>query len=364
MNPNVATTRVLIISTEGDGVQDDMIAPLVAARRRLRTADGLDLRRVRADGAEAVGAALAAHPCDVLLLATSWRRGAEETIDLCRGIHERPDRPRVIYLDSFDSTSKPYLGILPYVDRYVKKQLLRDVHGYDGPLAGGYVFTDHLQRERGWDLDGWHFGSNVPDELHDRLALGWNIGATPRLQRRLRSGRLLTRALARRTVDVFCRVALRSTDGADWYSRHRLEGLAILERLGVDRRVVAHGGIPGTGELIRPRVYRREMAASRIAFSPFGWGEICYRDFEATCAGCLLVKPSVEHLRTEPDVFRPHETYVPVRWDLGDLEATCRHYLDHLDEAQRIVDAARAAYAAYFRERRLLATAKGLIAGS
>ena len=30
--------------------------------------------------------------------------------------------------------------------------------------------------------------------------------------------------------------------------------------------------------------------------SPFGWGEICYRDFEAALNGMLLIKPDMNTL--------------------------------------------------------------------
>jgi hypothetical protein len=46
------------------------------------------------------------------------------------------------------------------------------------------------------------------------------------------------------------------------------------------------------------------------------------------------------HVETNPDIFRAHETYVPVRWDLADLEAHCLHYLSHQAERERIVKTA------------------------
>jgi hypothetical protein len=79
--------------------------------------------------------------------------------------------------------------------------------------------------------------------------------------------------------------------------------------------------------------YYREMRSSRICVSPFGYGELCWRDFEAVLMGSLLVKPDMSHVRTEPDIFVPGETYVPVRWDFSDLAEVCERYL--LDEDAR-----------------------------
>lgn len=30
------------------------------------------------------------------------------------------------------------------------------------------------------------------------------------------------------------------------------------------------------------------------AISPFGWGKICYRDFEATLCGAASIKPNMD----------------------------------------------------------------------
>ena len=86
--------------------------------------------------------------------------------------------------------------------------------------------------------------------------------------------------------------------------------------------------------------YYLELQSSKICISPFGYGEICWRDFEAVLCGCLLVKPDVGHVETSPDLFKPYQTYVPVRWDFSDLEKKCSYYLEHDVERQRIVNQA------------------------
>jgi hypothetical protein len=88
--------------------------------------------------------------------------------------------------------------------------------------------------------------------------------------------------------------------------------------------------------------YLDEMLHSRIVVSPFGYGELCWRDFEAILCGALLVKPDTSHLRTMPDLLVPGETYLPVAWDFSNLEAVCAPYL--ADEARRraLAETARA----------------------
>jgi hypothetical protein len=43
------------------------------------------------------------------------------------------------------------------------------------------------------------------------------------------------------------------------------------------------------------------------------------------------------HVETNPDIFKPYETYVPVKWDFSDLEEKCTYYLTNESERERLV---------------------------
>jgi hypothetical protein len=60
-------------------------------------------------------------------------------------------------------------------------------------------------------------------------------------------------------------------------------------------------------------------------FSPFGYGELCWRDIEAIIAGAVLIKPDMTHLETRPNLFENNVTYLPVNWDFSNLEEVVEH---------------------------------------
>ena len=64
--------------------------------------------------------------------------------------------------------------------------------------------------------------------------------------------------------------------------------------------------------------YLRTMRTSKAVVSPFGWGEICYRDFEAYLAGAALIKPNMDHLETWPNLYIKNENYISIPWKLED----------------------------------------------
>ena len=77
--------------------------------------------------------------------------------------------------------------------------------------------------------------------------------------------------------------------------------------------------------------YQNEMKELAICSSPFGKGEICYRDYECFTAGSLLLKPSMEHLYTWPDLYVDGVTYVSHQWDFQDFAEKIDHILSNTE---------------------------------
>jgi hypothetical protein len=69
-----------------------------------------------------------------------------------------------------------------------------------------------------------------------------------------------------------------------------------------------------------PTKYIAELRNSAGCLSCFGWGEICYRDFESIVCGAVLIKPTLAPIETWPDLFKENDTYVPFKWDFSDFE--------------------------------------------
>ena len=131
-----------------------------------------------------------------------------------------------------------------------------------------------------------------------------------------------------------------------------------LERLGKRYRVITLTARVPVEE------YYQAMYGSKICISPFGYGEICWRDFEAILCGCLVIKPDMSHVETNPDIFRAYQTYVPVRWDYSDLEEQSSYYLEHDDERQRIVDQALKTLDEFYGQREILRAVSKLLSVS
>ena len=80
--------------------------------------------------------------------------------------------------------------------------------------------------------------------------------------------------------------------------------------------------------------YFQYLKNSKFALSPFGWGSICWKDFEIFLNGTMLIKPDMSHIKTWPNYYQNHKTYIPYKWDalnlkkiiyeISDIETDCK----------------------------------------
>ena len=90
-----------------------------------------------------------------------------------------------------------------------------------------------------------------------------------------------------------------------------------------------------------PQQFVDIMKRSKIGLSPFGMGELCYRDLELIQWGCLLIKPDMSKVITAPDFFKPMETYVPVKPDWSNLNEVIQDILENFKNYEHIIENSR-----------------------
>jgi Glycosyl transferases group 1 len=327
------------------------VSPFRYERLRLLTRLGLRIRLAMCPTLPQIAALASATRADVLFIGTSWQESVADTERLFDELRRAlRGRTKIVYLDGFDQTSSPLFSILPFVDLYVKKQLLRDRRRYLEDSPTGYVVADHAASTLGVDMSGWHFGSRVPSqEQLEKLFLGWNVGAAGHLRKRWRRLRWRpVRPMNRRRIDIHYRVSLApEEDRGRFYNHHRR---LLQERLAAVGGALRLVNVAGGGRRISRRQFRSELADSRMAVSAFGWGEVTDRDFEIALNRVCLVKPDMSHLETDPDIYVPGETYLPFTWDAADLADVLQRALADPPRLAAMADRAYRAYASWFAQ--------------
>jgi hypothetical protein len=237
-----------------------------------------------------------------------------------------------VYFDGDDDSCVQWPEVLAQVDRWVKKHEFVDDADYARRYLGKSNLTDLVSREHGYSFEDNVIRSSGPVSQAgvDKLLLGWNIALDDKIFELVAALPKVDRQV--RDIDV-CSRAFVKPDA--WIYPLRGPLVERIEAMKDKFKVLA------PRERVSQEQYYAEMLRSRICVSPFGYGELCWRDFEAVLCGCLLVKPSMSHLRTYPDVFVRGETYAPVKWDYSDLSEVCARYLEDEPERLRVVTRAR-----------------------
>lgn len=336
---------------KGDPIAHAQIQPFYDNRRTLKNELGLVFRHIHANTFAEIekvfGQSLEA---ELFFVRPSWQEDpfeAERVMQKARSLY--PDS-KIFLIDPFDQTSSRFFNVLPYVDRLLKFQCLADPKLYRKDYIGGSLMTDKLARELGYELNGWHVGSTVPDGYESRIVPSW-FALSPQLKRRILTPKMpWQRQAIRKDLDVFCHVSVGKRDNLEWYGQYRKAAIDTLERLSTGYKVSLSADYFGEPR-VSTKQYHTLMGRSRIAFSPLGWGEITARGYEAILHGCLLIQPRVDHVLTSPNIFIPNETYIPVKWDYSDLEDKIKECLKHPDQVNRIIQNARKVFFDYFTQK-------------
>lgn len=324
-----APVRMLLLSDGLNYQSECQFDPLARNRRVLVDELGLAVRRYLADP-ENIRPSRGFAAYDIIGLKFHYKTPAETVLRAARAVAaSKGPRSSLVYCDGNDEANIQWPELLGICDVYWKKHILRNR-------------TDAIRRYEGTTNLAHHARGKTTSEaphalmdtaLLDRVCRGTSIGLDGKIfdLAGYLGGDRPQPPHRVRAHDVI----LRADIPDNWMGALRKPAVRILEGMQAGRDVLLPRG------RVSPEQYAREMAESRICVSPFGYGEICWRDFEAVAFGCLLFKPDMGHVESEPDIFRPFETYIPVNWDFSDLREKIVRYADDESERMRIASNAR-----------------------
>jgi hypothetical protein len=257
---------------------------------------------------------------------------------------------KIVLFDNSDGSGSDQFAFIKYVDTFVKKQVLKNRRLYlenNGilsrkPFLKGYKLNLENKRDNN---DNY---VPCPEKYLYKIKVGWNIGmldyrripfskylpiGTSRLFNSLLKGPNFQEDIKNKLITSTFRGQVKSESEIYSFQRNK-----VIETFKKKNSSYVTGGI------IPRKEYLKELRQSKTCVSPFGWGEICYRDFEAIIAGCLLIKPDMDHIETYPDIYRKGETYLPLKWNMTDLEDTLKDAVENYQKYTELIKNAQRTY--------------------
>ena len=316
--PQRRRAKTMLFLSQADPISHAQIFPFVFFRRQLASL-GIQTREVSLS--RFVSKRFPKISADIICLQTWFDLSSAQMQSLIKNIKtEWPDVP-IIYFDWFAPTDLRYAEILdPCVVGYVKKQVLRDFAIYGTQTIGDTNLSDYYSRLFGLDLPRKNFV--VPTSFREKIIVGSGFEYSERIASLL----VHEPQFHDRSIDLHARI---SVSGTAWYSAMREHALIKASSSDGSLASAIQGRVP-------TKRFYSELRQSKLCFSPFGYGEICWRDFEAMCTGALLIKPDVSHLCLSQKFFISRETYIPVSWDFRDLNNVVEYYVAHKKEREEI----------------------------
>lgn len=312
----------MFVFQPAEPVAFSQLNPFLFYAQQIRTQFDLHVRAVPLNDLSRCGI----RNADVVCLQTAFDLSEAETDALFAQVRKHHPTAKIAYFDWFAPLDLRLAQKLhPHIDLYVKRQVFSDLEKYHQPTMGDTNLVDHYSRRFGLEVPEQFFA--VSDGFFEKLILCPGLFTGDYLLRAFHRNHFENQP---KSIDLHARL---SSKGTPWYTAMRTEAVEACENLrGLEIR---------QGGGINKRQYFAELAQSKLCFSPFGYGEVCWRDFEAIQAGALLLKPDMSHLRSDPNIYRDGETYVSIAWDYSDLQEKAEFYARHDEERQRIVDNAR-----------------------
>ncbi|MBK9439985.1 MAG: glycosyltransferase family 1 protein [Comamonadaceae bacterium] len=251
----------------------------------------------------------------------------DKTHDQIEGIVEKIKKSyphaRLIFIDSFAPADLRYAKVLnPLVDIYIKKSLLKDRSLYGKPTHGDTNLSDWYGQHFHIKQDISSF--DVPDVFLNKLRVGPSFFTAPYLLPTFWGNR--NNLGSERRFDLHVRLGGAGSTG--WYERMRQLSINTVKQ-------ITKASCTSIGNVSKTH-YLTEMRKSMACFSPFGYGEICWRDHEAIAFGTVLIKPDMNHLETYPNIYANDETYIACHWDFSDLQECLERLLDDASLRQRV----------------------------
>lgn len=260
----------------------------------------------------------------------------ERFADLMSKLRKRCNK--IVWCDTSDSTGTLWNPAFPFIDLYFKKQVLNDLNLYTKEMWGGRIYTQYFY-DHGYvsEMEAGYFPAISEEDLK-KIRVSWNVGLGELFEQKEIS--------YQRPYDIFTPKCVRpglkrkydiQYKGSLDYSLCGYQRLKSTEL--IDRSTLEHSDV---FEKVPYEDYIQEIAQAKTVISPYGWGEICTRDFEAFLYGAALIKPDMSHLITYPEWYVKNQTYVPVKWNLSDLMETMENiqaskkYMEVAQNAQDI----------------------------
>jgi hypothetical protein len=306
---------------------------------------------------------------DLLILVRKYHDGKTSNENIISELLElRKNYSKIIYFDDSASATSISFFAFPYVDQYWKRACLSDTNLYKKKFYGGHLFSDYYHSEFGVDdLDQKYFNPVIHNDVDlNKLKISWNIGigVYPLNKDNLldRYYKYIRKILTGMTIipsiepiyyliSHYFEIIKKELEKEVHFDNKikkfssRFVSANYRNSIGHQRNLLIKQTSNNKNYLTghkSKREFTQETFNVFGVLSPFGWGEVCYRDFEAAIGGSYLIKPNMSHIDTWPNLYKK-DMYHSLSWDLNEIDKL-EYLFDQTEKCESAVNKTRREY--------------------
>ncbi|PPR34836.1 MAG: hypothetical protein CFH26_00110 [Alphaproteobacteria bacterium MarineAlpha6_Bin4] len=286
--------------------------------------------------------------CDILIIDSrfSGKKNKKKFINFLQ--KNKKKNLKIIFADTADNSGQIQNNFLLFADAYWKGQILKNKKNYLKSHYGGRLFTDFYKKKFNIIDTKKQLSDKVSNKnLLKKIKVCWNMGLCDhgylshykqklfsifKLKIFINNSNKFFLPSNKRENPISCRIGTTYERKTIKFQREKIS--KVIKNL------------TETTKLNRYK-YLNEIKNSKCVISPFGWGELCPRDFETFLNGAVLIKPNMETIDTWPNWYKVNQTYIPFDWDLTNLEQKIENTIKNYENFKNIAFDAQKTYLLY-----------------
>tara|TARA_B100000029_G_scaffold492098_1_gene552995 strand:- start:1172 stop:2266 length:1095 start_codon:yes stop_codon:yes gene_type:complete len=253
----------------------------------------------------------------------------------------------IYWFDMRDSAGTTQFEVLPFVKKYVKKQLYKDKSLYVKNLYGGRYYTDFYHNKFNINDKKQYDQKKLDINLSSKVILGWNLGVAQIFDHSTFSKLDYWQEYIRfkffnkkkysmildfnnnnlNKIDIICLMNKNFARNTVGYQRNRIND--FLKNSNYKNCLY--------NKRLNKKNYLKNLKNSKLSLGSFGWGEICYREFEAIRCGAAFTTADMSNIETWPNIYLKNETYIPYSLDFSDISEVINEILNNNELRTKLI---------------------------
>jgi hypothetical protein len=289
--------------------------------------------------------------CDVLILSSRFFYNNNFTNKYIIKTLERFNKKNsnIIWFDLRDSAGTTQFEIMPYIKLYVKNQVYKDFSKYKINLYGGRMYSEFYHNEHKINDTKLYKMQSLQKKDYKKLIIGWNLGV---IRYDYLNNLNFLKKIYYKNINYKKFLNIQNIKYKKNFHNKNYRVFSVFNSK-FDRETIEYQRklalkklrtIKNNNDLYDIKLnkieYLNKIKSSKYVLSCYGWGEICYRDWEAVINNSLILKPDMSNIETWPNIYENYKTYIPLSWDLSNLQYQLERLESNFFDIEKINTAA------------------------